>query len=733
MLDFLLFSLLIFFLFVFLGLGLSFLLCPVKFEKYSLFFAPFIGISYLTFSGWLLAHYDIGGVNTFWPYVFIPSVLFLLLSIFWKKQRIFEIFWPFRRENLLLPIICLIVYLCISYPFMTKFDYLTVISLGNNDIVFYAAVAKFLTYSSLSHVDPFLNPQLTSYAGNIETQFPTGLSIGYACSVLGVEPYQILTIILNLFFMFSVAFAFIISYELFSYSKTFSFILAFLTGFSFHLIYIVYEGFFAQVLGTGLFLALSFVIYYPILFDNQTMKSYVKYLPFAVILAFGLVTFYKPFGPLFVAPLLVFLAIRIITEKSIVNIKNEFLYLLSVLFFTVFFLSIMFYPSSILDLLNRYIILNDAVIGWNFPILSPDWIFGLVGFNTGMAQTSLIPRSILSVIILIICLYSMKSLYTDNKKLFFFSASNLIFVLIFYIYLISKEEMSLSFTGEGYKAYKLITYFLPIILISCLYYFKNFQFNFSQKDIKTKIIVFGLLGLLLVGNTVSAVSIISTSNERLKFISQDIIDLRTVDKFENVTSINIQIPPYWDQMWVYYFLFDKHRLYLKYPSYYTASPQNGEWTLKEKDSDILSVLNFTKASNTILINNVYYLEKNSSCDISFYKGWYDLESNQDVKWRWSGKKNETPSLEINCIDEEQSVNMKLNYYSQNQKNSFSILIDGKKISTCSNKYCEITNMNFSKGKHILSFDATIPPQLPGINDPRYLGYSYSKILISKNE
>ena len=38
----------------------------------------------------------------------------------------------------------------------------------------------------------------------------------------------------------------------------------------------------------------------------------------------------------------------------------------------------------------------------------------------------------------------------------------------------------------------------------------------------------------------------------------------------------------------------------------------------------------------------------------------------------------------------------------------------------------------TKGKHILSFDAKLSPQQPGNGDTRYLGYAFSKIVISKN-
>ncbi len=224
---------------------------------------------------------------------------------------------------------------------------------------------------------------------------------------------------------------------------------------------------------------------------------------------------------------------------------------------------------------------------------------------------------------------------------------------------------------------------------------------------------------------------ISTSNNGVEFVSEDVIDLGKIDNFDNVTSINIQESTHWNQMWIFYFLFDKYKLYLKYPSYYAASSQIGEWTLQGKKSDILSLLNFTKSSDIIPINRIYSLEKNSSCNISFYNGWYDIESNQNTLSRWSGEKNDTPSIEIGCNNEE-SINVKLNFSPLNPENNLSILKDGKKIMTCPNKYCEINNINLTKGKHILSFDAKLSPQQPGNGDTRYLGYAFSKIVISKN-
>jgi hypothetical protein len=239
----------------------------------------------------------------------------------------------------------------------------------------------------------------------------------------------------------------------------------------------------------------------------------------------------------------------------------------------------------------------------------------------------------------------------------------------------------------------------------------------------------GLLGLLLIGNAVSAYSMISTSKDQFVFVSKDIIELKKINNYENVTSINIQEPSVWTQMWIYYFFFDKHRLYLKYPSYYVATTLNGEWTLMDRNPDILSV---SPSNNTLQINSKYYLEKNSSCNISLYKGWYDLESSQETIWRWSGMKNETPSVIIDCGNVSQHINVSLDYKPLNPENHLSISLDGERLALCPDTHCEISNVKISNGTHIFSFNATLPPQQPGNGDPRYLGYAFTNITLSKN-
>jgi hypothetical protein len=245
-----------------------------------------------------------------------------------------------------------------------------------------------------------------------------------------------------------------------------------------------------------------------------------------------------------------------------------------------------------------------------------------------------------------------------------------------------------------------------------------------------KIVIFSFLTLLIIGNIGSMASMISFTTNQSTMINKNIIDLHKLNLNENITSINIIEGLWWDQMWIYYFLFENKTVFLKYRTYYADSPQNGEWTLvKKSGEDIFYYSNFQEFNNIIILNKEYYLENKSFREFSFNNGWYELESNNDTKWRWTGQSNITPGLELNLI-ENQSINMFLQYSSLNKTNALTILLDNETIKDCNdNNYCSVENINLTRGKHILVFNTKLPPELPGNGDPRPLSYSFTNITI----
>ena len=141
-------------LFIFSGIGFAILITPRVFEKYSLYFSPFVGLAYLSFCSWLLFEYSAMGTNHYAKFLLIPPLLFLAIAAIVKKDRIVPIVFPFTKEHLMVLFICVILFLSIAYPYYSKIDGVSnTITLGNNDIVDYAATSKYLTTSSFTHPD----------------------------------------------------------------------------------------------------------------------------------------------------------------------------------------------------------------------------------------------------------------------------------------------------------------------------------------------------------------------------------------------------------------------------------------------------------------------------------------------------------------------------------------------------------------------------------------------------
>ncbi len=736
MLEFFLYSILISFFYIYSGIGLSFLLCPKNFERYSFYFSPFVGLVYLSYSSWLFFEYSTWGTSQY-TWILIPPLFFLLLACFIKKDRLATIFYPLKKENLALIVLCIIIFLAISFPYYSRVDGISnTISLGNNDIVSYATISKYLTFSSNSYssvkFDPYVTPGFVTTLEN--TYFPAFLSTALPGSFLGLDPYQIQNLVIYLFFIFILPVAFIIGTEIFGYSQKISLGITILIGASFHLLYIVYQGFLGQIIGMGFFLCLFLVTYYSILKFNK-IREFFPYLLLNITFCFGLLTSYSPLFLLFFIPSILFIISYSIHVRSKMFLFSSVIYLALTLLFT-FLIS----PFSFINRVNQLLLFNEVSAGWGMPVLSPDWIFGLAGTNISMQSVPVLIRLAISLPIVLVVLFSLYELFRKELPLFYISGSYLGFTVIFYVFLITKEFFSSSFTGEGYKAYKLITYFIPILFLIGLYSFKDLDLKLkklnaekkTERDAKKKIVFFSLLGLLIIANIISMASIISFSANQSTMINKNIIDLQNLNTDKNITSINVIEQSYWDQMWIYYFLFENKTIFLKYRTYYADSPQQGEWTLfKKTGEDIFHLQNFQELNNTIILNDEYYVEKKPLLEFSYNRGWYDLESNNNAKWRWTGQSDIPPGLELN-LPEDQFIHIFLEYSPLNKTNALTISLDNETIKDCrDNNSCSVENLNLSKGKHILVFNTMLPPELPGSGDPRPLNYLFSDITITK--
>lgn len=862
--EFILYSILIALLYIYSGIGLTLLLIPKNLEKYSLYLSPFVGLSYLSYIGWFFVHYSSDSMDVYARLLLLPPIIFLIISMIIKKNRISELFWPFKKENLLLIVICVVVFTGISTPYLLRVDGLNAMNLGNADIINYAATAKFMTHSFSSQNNISMAGYFHSLTDN--DVFGAYLSTAIPSSIFSLETYKLQNITIYLFYTFLLPIIFLVGFEIFKYNRYFSMVIAFLSAINAHLIFILYQSYLSQVIGGGILLCLFLFMFYPVL-NCKKLVSFFPYIPLASLFTFSLMATYITLVPLFFIPLIICILLIFMNKKSIYNFINPFIFLSLTLLATFLIL-----PSYFISRINYMLSMTKVIVGWNLPLFSPDWIFGLVGNNMsgwrGTIQSlPIVYRIILSILIVLIITASLIHLFKKERNIFYISISFLSFIFLFYCYLIIKERLSPSFTGEGYKAYKLITYFIPIILLSGLCYFRNFRLLSTSKITKNQMLSIIFLVFLIAGNISSSMAMIEVNYHISISIKENIIGLQKLEKMDNVSSINILENDEWEQMWINYFLFMDKKLYLQIKTYYPASPLLGEWTLRksgprynsfkmnirfpsglsgsqeplittgktgagdfifvryisdgkiafkfdhwgtggpesnpilvdnnrfypmevllDRDSSMViikfegGVLRYSSPlyptaideitigenriggtgpgprfsgeiqdlikatdvfdgiisiadieSDIIEINKDYYISKNKLV-ATLSKGWYGIESNQYTKWRWTGEKNETPTIEIDVHEQMISVDIRLNYWTLETNNEFSVFLDNRHIKDCKdNISCSLNDIVISKGKHEIAFKEKLPPRTYGNRDPRILGYAFSDINIMINK
>jgi len=618
--EFLYYSVLIFIFYIYSGFGLTFLLAPQKMEKYVIFFSPFIGLSYLSWSAWFFYNFTPWGSNYYAYWILIPPIAFLILAILLKPQIHLKFVHLVNRKNIAILVLSLIIFLVISMPYLVRFNgnLSNTITLGSGDIVSYAACSKYITLSSLINPNQNINEIVINqhFLPLIEiNNFGAYISTAIPSSLLSLETYQTQNLVIYLFFVFLLPFIFLISYEIFHYNYQISIIITLLCGLNFHLLYVIYQGFFGQIIGMGYFYCIFFLIIYA-LHNNQDFSSLKSYIPLSAFLFFGLMITYSFLIPVFVCPFLIYLLYSIFKKKSFAP-KWDIFKFLTLTGLATFILFPTIFPARI----ESFFTYTSINAGWDMPLIFPHWIFGLVG-NTILIQnfyyTTNLDFSILillSIPIISLVLFSVKKIYLQDRRLFSLAITYLFFIITAYLYFIINGMYTPGISGDGYKSFKFLTYFIPLILIIGLSYFNDCKITqLKSSGTKKQIFLIAIILCILSVNIWSAAEIAKNNYDNSISISENVLDLQKINAMNDIDSVNILEPPWLNQMWTYYFLFSDKKIYLKYTSYFSKTPLNGQWDLinmEEKgeygNSAILENRSLNKGY--LLIKNLTYIDK----------------------------------------------------------------------------------------------------------------------------
>ena len=383
-------------------------------------------------------------------------------------------------------------------------------------------------------------------------------------------------------------------------------------------------------------------------------------------------------------------------------------------------------------LINYFFIMKDAEAGWSVTFIAPSEIF--TGFKEKNNVYEILVTVILSILVIALIYIGFTQARKTNVRLFILGCS---LALTSYAgcIILSLAPLTSGASLGGYKAYKLISFFLPQVLISCLLFFQKLPFNFRLKEAK-------FLTVLCIVVVIGNYNLTAEAIKKHGSVTQSLIDLQKIENDTGIKSINLLDEDVWKIPWQSYFLARKD-LYLTNPVHYanpSGSNLNGEWDLISSERaknpgraavpNILKVKDFTPnpSTSTKIINSSYRLEKaNNYLWASFGKGWY----NDEKTLIWNGRESNSSGITINSPVNNLSVDVKLLYSPQKSANHLSIYLNQKKVADCpDNKFCHIQKLVLNNGKNNLEFKASLMPSPPGYWDARTLSYAFSSIEIT---
>jgi len=580
-------------LYVYMGLGLTLVVCPKSLKKFALLLSPVVGYCYLTLVGWYCYTLDIGGTDTYALLILFPPLLFLIFSLLKKQRQTTDLSILFNKELVVPLLVGTILFLVLSLPLITNTHELTSISITNGDIADSAGISRYLKEFARSAKVGFLG-QSTIFQYNADKFIFGGpLSTAFISSIFSLEPYQIQSMSLHIFFLFGLFLIYALAREAFRYNQHAAIGMMALYGMNPIMYYTIYQGFQGQIIATTLSLCIFLIHIHAINISNK-FSDYYSYIPLAVLFNWGFNLTY--------AHMLPFIYLLLFVHLVLLNIYTKvWATALRWISFTIITLIITFVlsPYRAKAFLTMFLFAGSAQAGWYMPLFPPEAILGLTIKNLNIHYYTCPIIHIYRIPLLLIFAIGFVNAYKNDRTLFYLAGSSVFVILTGYIIL--------SFIGRtdvgwgGYKSYKFLSFFLPLVLLSFMILFRNIKFNPEHRILYILPLSFAVLIIFIIHSSLG----ISEQMLRIKrVVSKDMADLKKIESDPLIESVNILGSDYWDILWQTNFLMRK-KLYFETSTYAgrTQSKLEGQWDLLRLSKETIF------DGDTIPINSSYVVKK----------------------------------------------------------------------------------------------------------------------------
>lgn len=516
-----------------LGYGLTLLIVPKSLKEHSLLLAPWTFLLFILFFTIFLSH--LGMTSSYSAPILTLLLIGISFYIYRKNPKNFFTL-PMRDIPIVLFIIISIT-LNLS-PIITRYQFPTTISMGNNDIISYATAADYLVnHSILEGIKSNLTLSVDIIL-NVGYRWGPSVITSYFLSVFHVYAYQYVYVLLAILYALMIPLAIILLRMLYRYSLMAEVILMTLITFNTNLLYMLYHNFFGMVLFWGISLCIIIL-----LFNYFTKKEVYKIINrydilLAILISTLIFSYYE--GIIFVLlPVILYTIFSAIYEKQLLYFHR----LIKVGLLSMVFSSMSLFNAIVYNFNQAFGGEPNAVIGWQLfrskiPFANPFEIIGYWSIHN-FEPLPIWLATILSAIIIGIIIYGL-----INSKHRLLLGSYFAIFIIFYFW---KGAIQKHFFDYN----RVVTYTLPLVLIV-------FTIGIS-KIARTKkgVALFVLASLLLV--VFSGLKLNKRLLREHVAVDRNYISLEDIPSFtdepiyveEHVDSMQ----PLWRNIWVGYFVY----------------------------------------------------------------------------------------------------------------------------------------------------------------------------------
>jgi len=694
-------------LFLYLGLGLSLLIVPTAWRRYTLLIAPTIGFCFATLVGWVCYVNEFRGTDTYAPLCLAAAAVPLAIAV-WREWRRRGAVDPLLSRELAAPLLVgLIGFLLTSAPLLTSSGEMTSYSFGNSDIADSAAISSYLKEHQRSSQEGFLgqSPVLSDLANR--AIFGGCLSTALPASLLHLKPYQLQTMSVHLHFMFGVLVMYVVARELFHYGHAGATLVCALYATSPVMFFTVCQGYQGQMVATGV--ALLIILVYAQAVRSPTVREVLPLIPLAVLLTWGFSLSYPHMVFFGQAPVVGYVGFTCLRTKTLGPVAR-YAVLTACTAALLYFMS-PFRAGWLIGYLQQ---MGGVKAGWFIPWLTPDRYLGFLPHGTLALVLPLVPRTILSLALLGLCVLGLARTFRDDPDAFCVAASTLFVVWsgYFLLALLDQEGGQLG----GYKSYKFVTFFLPMLLLASWTLFRRLPSWHAVVRSPGMLVLIGVLfGANLMGDRASA----RAQMPHARIVDQDLAGVGAISHDEQIESVNLLHNHGWKLLWMNNFLIDKRLCFLA--SSYSgraASPLNGGWDLVPRNSfwgrgNVLhwnlavDHIDFVEVRGGTRLNDGYLLAKRRRLDVvprefsSFSvergEGWTTVEQGRIAIDPTAGR----GKLIIRAAPHA-SIRFRAVFYRQPSAKALLVTFNGYQVATCEHpEFCWIDDLPIQAGDNVV--------------------------------